>query len=215
MSASADITIGLTPHRKSRLVIACIAWGLLLVGGLGILYRYSTTNGPSADPPTCAEAAIPYSPVRHTLVMAVHPKCPCSRASFSELRRIQERCGNELDTRLYFFRPSTEPLSWTQTELWQAAQTMPNTSVIDDPDGKVASRLGTLTSGAVVLYDTSGKPMFHGGITSARGHEGDNAGADSVIAVVNGFRPLRASTPAYGCEIVDAAPDHRCPLDEP
>jgi hypothetical protein len=73
--------------------------------------------------------------------------------------------------------------------------------VLADPDGREAQRLGAVTSGHVLLYDRAGQLLFTGGITGARGHEGDNAGGESVIRLIAGRGGARHHTLIYGCSI--------------
>jgi len=63
-------------------------------------------------------------------------------------------------------------------------------------------RVGAETSGYVLLYDRSGQLRFRGGITAGRGHAGDNAGEDAVVALVTGRPASRQQTPVYGCSLV-------------
>lgn len=37
----------------------------------------------------------------------------------------------------------------------------------------------------------------------ARGHEGDNAGENVIITVVNGGKPPLHETPVFGCGLLD------------
>jgi hypothetical protein len=54
-----------------------------------------------------------------------------------------------------------------------------------------------------VLYNSDGQLLFSGGITGARGHEGDNAGEDLVIAGLNGQNVGFQHTPVFGCSLQD------------
>jgi hypothetical protein len=48
--------------------------------------------------------------------------------------------------------------------------------------------------------------MFQGGITGARGHEGDNAGQAAVIELVAGGRPSVRQTRVFGCALGNEGP---------
>ena len=61
------------------------------------------------------------------------------------------------------------------------------------------------TSGHALLFDRDGRLLFRGGITPARGHEGDNFGASAIAARLAG-RPARAEAPVFGCPIAGLAP---------
>ena len=58
-----------------------------------------------------------------------------------------------------------------------------------------------LTSGSCFLYDAHGKLLFSGGITSARGHEGDNAGRDAIVKLVHGRPAPQQQTDVFGCAL--------------
>jgi hypothetical protein len=76
--------------------------------------------------------------------------------------------------------------------------------VFVDDGGVEAKRFGASTSGETMLYDESGDIQFHGGITGARGHEGDNAGRRRVLELLRKGRkgrPDRNESPTFGCEI--------------
>ena len=63
-----------------------------------------------------------------------------------------------------------------------------------------------MTSGHALLFDRDGHLLFSGGITPARGHEGDNFGASAIAARLAG-RPAPAETPVFGCPIAGPDPD--------
>jgi len=70
-----------------------------------------------------------------------------------------------------------------------------------DGGGAEAKRFGAETSGAVVLYDRAGRLVFHGGITAARGHEGDSFGQQRIAALLTGARADRTDAPVFGCAL--------------
>jgi len=57
------------------------------------------------------------------------------------------------------------------------------------------------TSGDLVLYDADGRLLFHGGITSARGHSGDNLGRSAIQALLWKEPAQTASTSSFGCPL--------------
>ena len=87
----------------------------------------------------------------------------------------------------------------------QILQAIPNVYVLADVDGRQAKESGLLTSGCVALYDRQGELHFYGGITSARGHEGDCLGTQALRAIVSGNQPPTTRTPVFGCTIFKAA----------
>jgi len=64
------------------------------------------------------------------------------------------------------------------------------------------------TSGHVVLYDADGKLVFNGGITSSRGHSGDNAGRAAITKLVHHESAAVPEAPVFGCSLLD--PKQEC-----
>jgi hypothetical protein len=98
-----------------------------------------------------------------------------------------------------FFRPSSAPEGWEQTSLWRTAAGIPAVRVSADPDGGEATRFGAIASGQTYFYDAAGTLRFSGGITPARGHEGDSTGGQALQALLNGAAPPPVHTRVFGC----------------
>ncbi|HEY2841144.1 MAG TPA: hypothetical protein VGJ26_18455, partial [Pirellulales bacterium] len=154
------------------------AWFLFSVTGLWMLFQYVSTPGgqPAAPQDWPSECSIERATDAQTLVMFVHPHCPCTRASLRELERVVAQSGGAVNPRIVISLPSEAPADWRSTELRNLAERIPGSIVIDDADGEEARRFGVGISGTTLLYDARGKLAFQGGITAGRGHQGDNAG---------------------------------------
>ncbi len=96
-------------------------------------------------------------------------------------------------------RPGLEPRG--SGDLCRAARRL-GAEVRIDVDGSSALELGMLTSGQVLLYDPSGRLRYQGGITSARGHQGDNQGQKTVERILHGEDLPLSKLPVYGCSLV-------------
>jgi hypothetical protein len=72
-----------------------------------------------------------------------------------------------------------------------------------DLKGLIGKKFGAETSGYVLLYNPAGQLLFSGGITGSRGHAGDNAGEDAIIALVNGQNPGVTHTSVFGCSLLN------------
>ncbi len=138
-----------------------------------------------------------------TLLMFMHPHCPCSTASVEELNRLLGRCQGAVSTHVLFIRPKGEPDDWTDTSLRKNAESIPGVHVDLDLDGEEARRFGAESSGYVVLYGPKGELLFSGGITGSRGHVGENAGENAVIDLANGRYVSLNHTKVYGCTLLD------------
>jgi hypothetical protein len=185
-------------------IVACFVWLAVAGAGFALIANYQSGRGNAGHTalqwPSAANIPLDHS--RPTLVMFVHPKCPCSSASMEELNRLLAQCAGRVAPRVLFFKPAGEPESWARTGLWRSAAAMPHVVAQEDPDGKEARLFGAETSGYVALYDTHGRLLFSGGITGSRGHAGDNAGESAVAALLNGQPAGLAQTPVYGCSLL-------------
>ena len=138
---------------------------------------------------------------RPVLVMALHPQCPCSHATIAELERLIAQAAVRPAVHLLFVAPPQVDDAWVRSGLWETASRIPGVRLTRD-DGREARRFGARVSGQVLVYDGAGQLQFSGGITSSRGHEGDNAGRDAITALLAG-RPHAASSFVFGCLLFD------------
>jgi len=185
-------------------------WALAVATGLVVLLRYENRPGVAAAPPGRwpAGSHLERATDRATLVMLVHPGCPCSRASIEELDRLMARSRNLVTAHVLVFKPREFPAEWEKTDLWRAAAAIPGVRVRRDDDGGEARLFRAATSGQVVLYDAGGALRFSGGITPSRGHAGDSAGPDAIVAVLTGNAPATGiRTPVFGCSLHDPGPE--------
>lgn len=177
----------------------------LLAAGAGAwgLIRYENTPTSAGETPSRwpAESRIERLAGHSSLVMFVHPHCPCSRASIAELNRLLSHRQGPATVDVLFIRPKGVSDDWTETSLRKSAEAIPGVKVALDPEGREARRFGAESSGYVVLYSPDGQLLFSGGITGSRGHEGDNAGENLVIAGLNGQAAGLQHTPVFGCSL--------------
>jgi hypothetical protein len=100
-----------------------------------------------------------------------------------------------------FVRPPGFAEGWAHTDLWETARQIPGVAMIPDT-GYEAHLFGAVTSGQTLVYDLRGQLQFSGGITLARGHQGDNAGVSAVIALIGTHsRSGTDTSPVYGCPL--------------
>jgi hypothetical protein len=118
-----------------------------------------------------------------------------------ELSALLAHSRGRVATHVLFLRPPRVGLDWVQTDLWRSAQALRDVDVKCDDEGIEAQRFGAETSGFTVLYDTEGRLRFQGGITSGRGHAGDNVGRDKLLAILLKEEQRVASTHVYGCSL--------------
>jgi hypothetical protein len=187
------------------------AWVIALAVSGSRLWRYDSVAGAAAAPPMTlpAVAGISRTNTMPTLVMLVHPQCPCSRASIEELSKLMTRCQGRVSAKVLMIRPSGVAEGWEKTGLWRSAAAIPGVTVEIDEQGRAARLFGAATSGQTILYAASGELLFSGGITESRGHIGDNAGRSAIESFVLEQRPPQtpASTAVFGCPLFSPTND--------
>jgi hypothetical protein len=192
-------------------IAACL--GLGFVGlGFDLLARYTNTPGLAVVAPAVwpAESRLPMPAGRPMLVVFAHPRCPCSRASVAELAELMAGCTGRVTTRVLFYKPKDSPEDWVLTDTWRSAFAIPGVVVAEDKEGVEAKRFGAKTSGSVVLYDATGRLLFSGGITAARGERGANDGSRAILALLEKSSAPEKS-PVFGCPIFER--NSRCTVE--
>jgi hypothetical protein len=192
--------------RLLRLALAAAIglWAAVVLGGTAALGRYTLTPGASAGTPARWPAQSSLSPPanRPVLLVFAHPRCPCTRATANELDRLLGKVGEPVDARMVFVLPEGTGEAFLGSELWMRAARIAGLQRLVDPAGREAARFGSLTSGQVLLYGTDGALLFQGGITVARGHEGESPGSERIRALLS-HRTALGGAPVFGCELND------------
>ncbi|HEU4594636.1 MAG TPA: hypothetical protein VFS10_05660 [Pyrinomonadaceae bacterium] len=185
------------------LLVVCVLWLSATGVGVGLLWDYENTPGTaSAAPAQWPEASrLRRSADGATLVLLAHPHCPCTRASLGELSRLMAQAEGRVTAYVLFVKPRGFAVEWEKTDLWSSAEAIPGVRVVRDDEGVEAGRFRAATSGQVTLYDREGRLLFSGGITSARGHEGDNAGRAAIVSLLHTDEAGLDETPVFGCPL--------------
>lgn len=193
----------MNPPRSSDRVILP---GLLLTGVFAIVWadRYAATPGST----TAASATWPTARIEHTadgptLVLFVHPRCPCSGATLRELERAYAEADRVIETHFVIAGPVgiRSDLVEEIERLTRSLGDRGALAITFDPDDRIAHAFGAAISGEAFVYDARGDLSFHGGLTGARAHEGPNRGRDALVAIARGASGPEASTPVYGCAL--------------
>jgi hypothetical protein len=182
---------------------AVLAWLATVATGMAMLSAYASTPGAPANPPPAWPAAstIDRRAGTPTLLVFAHPNCPCTRATLAELDRLLAHADGATDVHVVLWQPDPTDAAPVETSLADLAAAVPRVQVQWDAGGEEAARFGVATSGEVLLYDGTDRLRFAGGITGARGHEGDNAGSDALLGQLTTDAQDSASAPVFGCEL--------------
>ena len=189
-------------------------WLALVGAGFAYVWSYQNTPGgpgePPADWPTASR--IQPSPQLPTLVLMIHPHCPCSRATIGELALLMAHAQGLVNANVLFVKPRGFSEDWEKTDLWNSAKSIPGVRVTTDEDGVEATLFRSLTSGQAMLYDTSSRLVFSGGITASRGHAGDNDGRRAILSWLTTGRATTKQTAVFGCPLFK--PGNEKPTEE-
>ncbi len=184
-------------------MLLALLWVVTVGGGLAVLWSYEVTPGGAAEPPARwpDTSRIVAAADRPTLVVLLHPRCPCSLATLEELDRLVARVDDRVAVHVLFAVPPDLGDGAIDTDLWRRAAAIRGVSMVRDDDGIEAARFHALTSGQALLYDTDGRLLFSGGITGSRGHAGDNPGLRAMIALIAHDEASTDRTPVFGCAL--------------
>lgn len=183
--------------------VICI-WIALVSAGMFAIGSYSAAPGESGAPPSSWPSGSSIErDGRYTLVFFAHPLCPCTRSSLEELARLVALANRQVDVHVVFILPEGGDSSWHDSDLVAKARSIPGVRVHSDVSRRETSLFNARTSGCCFLYDASGRLVFDGGLTFARGHEGDNDGTRAILAQLKGGKVGIGKTPAFGCPLFE------------
>lgn len=137
-----------------------------------------------------------------SMTVAIHPHCPCSKASVEEISKICGLIPTPPKMTVLAFKPGGEADAWTQTPILAKLEAL-GANIVVDTDGKAARELGMNVSGQVRLHSPRGDLVYSGGVTGSRGHVGDNTGKKAVLGHLRGAHSEVRSAPAFGCSLFE------------
>ena len=191
-------------RRPVVIVIVLAAWCAALVPGFRYLLAYERTPGAQTSAPRHWPAGITLvrSTATPTLIVAMHPRCTCTRATLTELEAFAAEPRTPVTTTLLIYQPESAraPAAWRDLSIYADAQRSLHAQIVLDPGGHLAEKFGAQTSGEALLYAADGTLLYQGGVTGARGMQGDNAGLTTLRAALaqpTSSQPL--SKPVFGC----------------
>lgn len=190
-----------------KVVLSAFVAAWMTAVGAGVIALADYASRPGAEATVSAvypdDAPVALDPNASTIVVALHPKCPCSRATVEELAGLVAADPGRARVVALVYAPADAPDAWAHTDLWDRAAAIPGATVVADRGGDEARRFGARTSGETLVYGPDGTLRFAGGVTAGRGHLGGNAGIDAATAVVEGRTPDVRHAPVFGCALDD------------
>jgi hypothetical protein len=190
---------------RALLYGAGLLWVAAAVGGPLFMFVYESQAAPASAIASSwpDRAGLARNPNAFSLVMAVHPKCACTRASVSELNKLMLAWGGQVRAIALVTKPFELPDLWSETDVTARLRAIPNVEVVRDLGGAKASAFGAQNSGQTLLYDAAGRLVFAGGITAFRGHEGPSIGGEALKQLVAGNPAAHPRTKVFGCSLKD------------
>lgn len=183
--------------------LAAVAWLLVVGGVLAAMLHSAGIPGVPARPGAHwpVDSGLKRSGRLPALVVFLHPRCPCSSATLEELNRLLARTEGQVETQIVFAYPELGEPGGQPAPLLSQARSLPGVTVTMDAALRETTRFGVMTSGTVLLYGPTGRRLFDGGITIARGHAGDNDFAAALTALIRGRQTRSTTTPVFGCSL--------------
>lgn len=198
-------------RKRTTYLLAGLVWAAGLAVGYVQLLAHAQT--PGAIGATTADVPPPElrdgrTPGRHLVVLALHPRCPCSSATVGELADVLGWTPEVFDLVLLTYVPSDPAAGPWPAPTVPAALRRFLPRLVPDADGQLAARLGAETSGHVLVYNHADRPVFSGGVTPGRAHHGRTEGQRLLrdfLAERMGVPAMAVTAPVYGCPIRQAS----------
>ena len=148
--------------------ILFLSWLIVAITGFILMVRYANVAGAVTLTPVQWPATnpVPFQAGKPNLVVFLHPKCSCSRATLTELDRLMLDIGDRVNVSIVFVKPTDKSIDWAKSDNWKRAKSIPGLhAFFIDQENKIAEAFGAETSGFTMLYSASGNLVFSGGIT--------------------------------------------------
>jgi hypothetical protein len=189
-------------------------WSVLLFGGLALFSIDQSRQGTRGTIPARWPGAsrIHRAAGQPTLLVFLHPNCPCSIATVHSLQRSLRALRPEARPKTVFVvRPAVRD-DWRARQLLATAAETPNGSFFQDDGEKEIARFGADVSGHLLLYGPAGALLFDGGVTPERGQEAESMASDRFQQVLTGMPRSPVRTAVFGCGLQShrSAREKRC-----
>jgi hypothetical protein len=188
-------------RKKAVTVAAAVVWLVACVAGAHAVMRYATAPGVVTTTPATwpHDTALQKSSIGNTLLLFVHPMCPCTKATLSELKELVE--NHKLPVTVVVYTPEAAGAKWQESALVRDFRQLDNAAIVHDVDGIESRRFGVTTSGHALLYNSADELLYSGGITKARGEIGDNDARQCLQNQLSSPGQAALSQPTFGCPL--------------
>lgn len=203
---------------KQILLVAVSLWLAGLGVGMWQLWDYSFQPGDDVGVQSWPDdTKLVLAEDRPTLVMFVHPLCPCTSATLGELENLLVRLDADYANAtlpkllLVYTAPPSADAKWkTADNVAQGTTLFGTPEVTWDEGGEEAARFGAHTSGVTYLFGADGKLWYFGGLNPSRGHVGESFGKQYVRELLAEYQLSKdqlvvaqtKTCPAFGCSLL-------------
>src|SRR5438132_535294 len=110
-------------RNKNLIIVVLIIWAFCIGWGWMLLSQYENTPGQAQEPPSRwpSTTKIPTTLGLPTMVIFLHPYCPCSRATLAQLSLIMAHVQNKVKTQVVFVKLPDFSQDWVKTTLYNSA----------------------------------------------------------------------------------------------
>ncbi len=190
-------------------VIAGIVWVTSLAYGFLLLLLHDF-DARKAEPMKPIDLALVSQVVHRSdavhLIVAVHPKCPCTQNTLNELERLLAHATEEYYVTALAFVPTEhsspeDQRQWLVSTNIDSIQRLQHFEIVNDLGGEIAADLEMEISGTIAVLGKDGDTIFRGGITGSRSCVADNVGSQTLARILAGKTVSQTVTPVFGCSI--------------
>ena len=133
------------PNRNAyRLLIA--NWAIGLVSGFSLIVSHNfATGNVSSAPIEWPDGINLESDANHpTLLVFIHPQCPCSSATIGELERLLADVNQQVKCTILMVCPSDHVDQWMKSKNTERSKSIEGVQIVVDVDGTTAAKFDCL-----------------------------------------------------------------------
>jgi hypothetical protein len=212
---------------QNRFILVFGALWLGAIGtGIGLLADYAAEPGQVGETLDVwpQDSNLIRDEDNYTILLAVHPRCPCTRATIEELEGVLAKSSITPQIFALIFEPSHDGSESTElsrkdedfarTSISKKLSKLNGVELISDPGSLIAQSFGAMTSGHALVYSPTGSLVYSGGLTPTRAHVGPNTGSSTLLKLLTGGEPVIQDAPVYGCPLCPTEEDTDCYTQE-
>src|SRR5471030_653421 len=89
--------------------VASLLWSAIIGAGFFYVLEYESTPADASIPPEVwpSESSLVPELSRRNLILAAHPRCPCTRATIGELAELMAQQSHSIVAHVLVFKPSS------------------------------------------------------------------------------------------------------------